>query len=90
VPITDGKLQHISLSEELLYLNLNIYILSASFHIKLRQKGVIYTHRIEQFSETVVPMEVSIPAKFYCFMGTRILKADIQSSKNLFLGHKLS
>jgi hypothetical protein len=31
------------------------------------------------FCGIVVPMEVSIPAKFYCFMATRFLRADIQS-----------
>jgi hypothetical protein len=30
------------------------------------------------FCEIVVPMEISIPAKFYCFMATRLLRADIQ------------
>jgi hypothetical protein len=43
--------------------------------------------RIELFfCEIVVPMEIlSIPAKFYCFMATRVLRADIQScQKNSF------
>jgi hypothetical protein len=31
------------------------------------------------FCEIVIPMEISIPAKFYCFMATRFLRADILS-----------
>jgi hypothetical protein len=31
------------------------------------------------FCEIVVPVEISIPARFYCFMATRLLTADIQS-----------
>jgi hypothetical protein len=33
------------------------------------------------FCEIVVPTEIRIPAKFYCFMATRFLRADIQSCK---------
>jgi hypothetical protein len=42
------------------------------------------------FCDIVVPMGISIPAKFYCFMATRFLTADIQickkkkKKKNLF------
>jgi hypothetical protein len=37
--------------------------------------------------EIVVPMEISIPAKFYCFMNTRFLTAYIQicQKKRVFL-----
>jgi hypothetical protein len=39
------------------------------------------------FCEIVVPMEISIPAKLYCFMVNRFLKADIWScQKTCFLG----
>jgi hypothetical protein len=31
------------------------------------------------FCEIVVPVEISIPATFHCFLATRILRADIQS-----------
>jgi hypothetical protein len=38
--------------------------------------------RIELFfCEIVVPMEISIPAKFYCFMATKFFRSDIQSCK---------
>jgi hypothetical protein len=39
------------------------------------------------FCETAVPMEIRIPAKFYCFMATRFLRADIQNCQKIsFLG----
>jgi hypothetical protein len=39
------------------------------------------------FCEIVVPIEISIPAKFYCLMATRFSTADIQScQKNAFFG----
>jgi hypothetical protein len=62
-----------------------------SFHIKLTQKRDISKPTPSElndfFCEIVVPMEISIPAKFYCFMATRFLKADIQScQKTHFLG----
>jgi hypothetical protein len=39
------------------------------------------------FREIVVPMEASIPAKFYWFTATRFLRVDIQScQKTNFLG----
>jgi hypothetical protein len=31
------------------------------------------------FCEILVPMEISIPAKFYCSVATRFLTADIRS-----------
>jgi hypothetical protein len=34
---------------------------------------------LNDFCEILVPMEISIPAKFYCFMATRFLRADIQN-----------
>jgi hypothetical protein len=33
------------------------------------------------FCEIVVPVGVSIPAKFYCFIATRFLRANIQNCK---------
>jgi hypothetical protein len=36
------------------------------------------------FYETVVPKEISIPAKFYCFMATRFFRADIRSCQPVF------
>jgi hypothetical protein len=39
------------------------------------------------FCQIVVPMERSIPAKFYCLKGTRVLTADIQiCQKSSFFG----
>jgi hypothetical protein len=35
------------------------------------------THSEFIFCEVVVPMEISIPAKFYCFIATTFLRADI-------------
>jgi hypothetical protein len=43
--------------------------------------------RIQWFFDIEVPMEISIPAKFYWFLATRFLRADIQSwQKTCFLG----
>jgi hypothetical protein len=64
------------------------YKLSAcgSFHVKSTQ----VTNRLPQnwmiSCEIVVPMEISIAAKFHWFMATRVLRADIQScQKTSFL-----
>jgi hypothetical protein len=39
------------------------------------------------FGEIVIPMDISIAAKFYCFMTTRFLTADIQIvKKRVFFG----
>jgi hypothetical protein len=47
--------------------------------------------RIERLCEIVVAMDISIPAKFYCFKTIRFLRGDIKScQKNSFFWHKLS
>jgi hypothetical protein len=38
---------------------------------------------LNDFCDIVVTMEISIPAKFYCFMATRFLTAHIQSCQKL-------
>jgi hypothetical protein len=53
---------------------------TGSFHVKsthVTQPDPLRTELF--FCEIVVPMEISIPAKFYCFMATIFLEADIQS-----------
>jgi hypothetical protein len=60
-------------------------IVCESFHIKSTQKRDISNLTSSElewfFCEIVVRIEISIPAKFYCFMATRFLTADIQSSQ---------
>jgi hypothetical protein len=67
--------------------------MKGSFHIKSTQKRDISNptpSELNNFCDIVVPIEISIPAKFYCFMATRFLRADIQScQKNSLFGHKL-
>jgi hypothetical protein len=38
------------------------------------------------YCEIVVTMEISISAKFSCFMSTRLLRADIQNCRKTFFG----
>jgi hypothetical protein len=57
-----------------------------SFHIKSAQKRGISNlnpSELNVFCEIVVPMEISIRTKFYCFMATRFLTADIQSCQKM-------
>jgi hypothetical protein len=51
-----------------------------SYHIKWTQKRDIPNltpSELKDFCETVVPIEISTPAKFYAFLATRFLTADI-------------
>jgi hypothetical protein len=54
-----------------------------SFHVKSTQVTTRPPQNWMTFCEIVVPMEISIPAKFSCFMNTRFLRADIQRCQKL-------
>jgi hypothetical protein len=61
--------------------------LHGSFHVKSTQVTTWPPQNWMIFCDIVVPMEISIPVKFYCFIATRFLTADIQSCpKTRFLG----
>lgn len=52
-----------------------------------RKINTVTTHALQNwmiFCETVVQMEISIPAKFYFFIAIRFFTADFQSCQKIF------
>jgi hypothetical protein len=49
------------------------------FHVRSTQVTTWPPQNWMIYCEIVVPVEISIPAKFYCFMATSFLSEDIQS-----------
>jgi hypothetical protein len=61
------------------------------FRIKSTQVTTRPPSEVNDFFEIVVPIEISIPAKFYCVVTTIFLTADIQNcKKKRVFRHKLS
>jgi hypothetical protein len=60
-------------------ISINIYwrVIPHQINIEKRHFQTRPTHNWQIFCKIVVPMEISIPAKFYCFDATRFLRADI-------------
>jgi hypothetical protein len=62
--------------------NRNVFMLHdimESFHVKSTQVTTRPLQKWMIFCEIVVSIEISISAKFYCFMATRFLAVDIKS-----------